>query len=192
MAADRGALPALVEPNQPANPLNPTPAAVGRQFDHSRKLGVRRGFRGVLDQAVANSVNEALADPDTGLAAVVNNAMAPILKNIERQQAKSHNHQSIGRRTGSLLPVSDAAGDMPTPGQFPRNVDELSHLRDGAAVVRFANHARLAYLLNFYGVSDELPGAVYASPPGALPAGAAGNAELERMQRALEDYLSEI
>jgi hypothetical protein len=43
MAADRGALPALVEPNEPANPLNPTPAAVGRQFDHSRKLGARRG-----------------------------------------------------------------------------------------------------------------------------------------------------
>ncbi|GAQ93469.1 hypothetical protein KFL_015540010 [Klebsormidium nitens] len=54
---------------------------------------------------------------------------------------------------------------MPAPGQFPRSVDELSHLRNGAAGVRLANHVRLAYLLNFYGVSDELSGAVYASPP---------------------------
>ncbi|GAQ83074.1 hypothetical protein KFL_001340290 [Klebsormidium nitens] len=181
-----GGLPDLVSPNQPPNSLNPTPAAVGRQFDYSRKLGARRGFRTVPDQAVANAVNQALAHPVTGLsalvnqaladpvtglgavvnqalahpvtglAAVVNQAMTPISRNIECQQAKSHNHQSIGRRNGSLLTLSDPAGNMPAPGQFPRSVEELSHFSDGAVAVRAGNHTRMSYLLNFYDVIDEV------------------------------------
>eukprot|EP00243_Klebsormidium_subtile_P001320 TRINITY_DN12288_c0_g1_i1.p1 TRINITY_DN12288_c0_g1~~TRINITY_DN12288_c0_g1_i1.p1 ORF type:complete len:228 (+),score=3.74 TRINITY_DN12288_c0_g1_i1:200-883(+) len=141
---------------------------------------------------VTARINAALADPLTGVAAQVAAAMQPIVLQLQMLIARSNNHQSISHGVGGLTPLADNAGNLPPPGLFPATVADLRSLRDASPAVRAPNHATLATLLSFYGVTDPLTNAIFPNPPGPLAAGAAGDAELQRMESHLETYLGRL
>jgi hypothetical protein len=145
------------------------------------------------ETGVAAQVRAALADPETGVAAQVDAAIGPALLCLENMLVKSNNHQSLLCSHGSLLPLRNAAGVLPAPGQFPASAKEFERLRpEMGAAARKADYIKLHYLLSFYGVIDPLTMAVFPSPPTTRFPGDTPQAivEVDRMHRLLKDFLS--